>query len=99
MGEKWFPLDRKSVSTNQNKRLISKYFSTKRERTITGRNVWKIDKEYGFHYPENPFPLTVMQYPFNNTFPFDIKVKLSVAGESEIGKKFPLAGISLFFEN
>ena len=49
-----------------------------------------------------------MQYSFKNTFPLDENIKISVAGESENGRKkvistsqkmFPLAGIRLFFKN
>ena len=41
----------------------------------------------GFHWPENPFPLTEMHELFKNTFPLDGKIKLSVAGVSENGRK------------
>ena len=50
-----------------------------------------------------------MQNMFTNTFPLDGKIKLSVAGVSENGRKkngvhepenqFPLEGIRLFFKN
>ena len=49
-----------------------------------------------------------MQYLFTNTFPLDRKIKLSVAGVPENGRKkivffsqksqFPQAGIRLFFK-
>ena len=38
-----------------------------------------------------------MQYPFKNTFPFDIKIKVSVAGEFEIGKKVSTSRNKLIF--
>ena len=82
------------------KDLFQKYVSTRRERTITGRNVGKIDKENGFHWSENPFSLIVMQYLFKHMLPLDRKIKVSVAEKSGDGKKkFPLAGVRLFFRN
>ena len=75
------------------KNSFQKYVSTIRERTVTGMNVWKIDKKDGSHQPENPFPLTVMQYSLKNTFLLERKIKIAVAGESENGRKkgFPPA--------
>ena len=60
-------------------------------------NVRKIDKKDGLHEPENPFPLTVMQCSFKNTFPLERKIKVLVAEESENGRKkgFPLARKSI----
>ena len=49
---------------------------------------------------KNPFSLIVMQYLFKNMLPLDRKIKVSVAEKSGDGKKkFPLAGIRLFFKN
>ena len=75
------------------KNSFQKYVSTIRERTVTGMNVWKIDKKDGSHQPENPFPLTVMQYSLKSTFLLERKIKIAVAGESENGRKkgFPPA--------
>ena len=67
---------------------FEKYFSTRRERSVTGSNVWKIDKKNGFHLPENPIPLTVMEYSFKNMFPLNKKTKESVGEESENGYIF-----------
>ena len=40
-----------------------------------------------FQFPENLFPLTGMQESFKNAIPLDGKIKLSVAGVSENGRR------------
>ena len=69
------------------KNLFQKQVSTRREKAITGRSIQKIDKKYGFYWPENSFPLIALQYSFKNTFLLDRKIKISVAGESINGRK------------
>ena len=66
------------------KGLSKKYISNRQENCY---NVRKIDKKNGAHWPENSFPLTEMQDSFKNTFPLDAKIKLAVAGVSEMEDK------------
>ena len=81
MGKNWFPLARKFASTSQNEK------KQKREKKLSLGGMSKKYIKNGFHWPENPFPLIEMQELFKNKFQLDGKIKLSVAGVSENGRK------------
>ena len=74
MGKNWFPLAR----------MFLNYVSTRQVKNVTGRNVWKIDKDA---FPLARTFLSTNRNAFKNMFLLDGKIKLAVAGVSQNGRK------------
>ena len=98
-----FPLNRKSVATGRNKRLVQKVRIREMEKLLPMEGIFEKLGQSGLQQPENLFPLTGMQ-----DFPLAGKIKLAVAGAPGNGRKkwFLIArksvsttGTKLFFKN